>query len=499
MTMIIHAGIALVDADFPPRSDFAVCVDGNRIAATGSLAELRARYPDAEQIGGKNLVMVPAFVDSHDHGRGLGTTKLGIPDDMLEVWILGLWSQPTIDPYLTAAYDALLLLRSGVGTVAHSANPRNWILQGEESEAGIRAYQEAGIRVAYQPIQIDQNTLVYDGEAEFLASLPSEARDMALPFTRPPGVELKDYLQMCEDLWQRYQDVNEHMVHVQISPSGGQWCSDELIVEAADFAQRRNTRVHMHMLETRYQQHYASRRWGKSFIRHMDEIGALGPWLTLAHMIWVEPEDMALLAERGVGIAHQPGSNLRVRSGVANVPAMLQAGIPVGIGLDGYTLDDDQDYLREMRLAWTLANRPGYGSPVISSPSIWRMGTAGGAAITLGADVQLGKLAPGYLADLVLLDYPFWLEDLDTGDGEEWCNPLEILLRGATHQHVRQVMVNGRWVVRDGKSTTLDEAEIVAGIKENLARQNGEDRRKALIAARTLAPHLRRFYASWDR
>ena len=498
MPTLIHSGIALVDADLPLKSDFAVCVEGNRIAATGSLTELRAQYPEAELIGGKNLVMVPAFVDSHDHGRGLGTTKLGIPDENLEVWILGLWSQPEIDPYLTAAYDALLLLRSGVGTVAHSANPRDWTKQGEELEAGIRAYQQAGIRVAYQHVHIDQNTLVYDGEADFLAGLPPEVREMAIPFTKPPAVSIAEYMQVLEDLWKRYHDNDNHMVHLQAHPSGGQWASDELILASTDFAQRRNTRVHMHMLETRYQRQYAYRRWGKSFLRHLDDIGALGPWLYLAHMIWVEPEDMYLLAERGVGIATQPGSNLRVRSGVANVPAMLQAGVRVGIGLDGYTLDDDQDYLREMRLAWTLANRPLYSSPVIPSSSIWRMGTAGGAAITLGADVLLGKLAPGYLADLVLLDYPFWLEDLGTGDGEEWCNPLDILLRSATHQHVRQVMVNGRWVVRDGKSTTLDEAEIVARIHENLAHQRGVDRRKAVIAARTLAPHLRRFYASWD-
>lgn len=498
MSFIIHAGIALVDADAPAVSDFAVYVEGNQIKAVGSLSELVSKYPDTDMMGGDDLVMVPAFVNSHDHGRGLGTTKLGIPDENLEVWLLGLWSQPNIDPYLTAAYDSLVLLRSGVGTVAHNANPRDWNMQGEESEAGIQAYKEAGIRVAYQPVHIDQNTLIYDGEEDFLNSLPPDVRKLDLSFTNPPSLTINDFFGMCEDLVKRYHDNEQHTVNIQPSPSGGQWCSDELIIAATEFARKWNTRVPMHMLETAYQRYYAYRRWGKSFIRHLDDIGALGPWLTLVHMIWVEPEDMALLAERKVGIAHNPSSNIRVRSGIANVPDMLKAGIKVGIGLDGYALDDDQDYFREMRLAWTLANRPGYHSASFSSSTFWRMGTVDGAAITLGTEAKLGKLQPGYLADLVLIDYPFWLKDLALDEDEEWCNPMDILLRSVTQKHVKQVMVNGQWVVKDGVCTTLDEEEIVAEIHKDLAKQSAEERRKAISVARTLAPYIREYYATWD-
>lgn len=107
----------------------------------------------------------------------------------------------------------------------------------------------------------------------------------------------------------------------------------------------------MHLLETRYQRTYARQRWAISFPQHLDAIGALGPWLTLAHMVWVAPDDLPLLAERGVGVAHNPSSNLRLRSGIAPPRAMLTAGVQVGIGLDGQALNDDQDMLRELRLA----------------------------------------------------------------------------------------------------------------------------------------------------
>ena len=405
MTTLIWAGLALPDADTPPQTDFAVGVEGNQIVATGSRQALRARYPDAAEVGGDHLLLFPALINSHDHGRGLGTASLGIPDDLLEIWLPGLWSQPTLDPYLAAVYDGIRLLRAGVGTTAHSHNPRNWQNVPAEAEATLRGYRDVGIRVAFHPVIIDQNFLVYDEAASFLAGLPAEVQKIAQAFLQVALPTPKDYFAMCSDLFSSYHDTNQHMAHLQVSPAGGQWCSDELILAAVDFAQLHQTRVQIHMLETRYQRHYAYRRWGKSFIQHLDEIGALGPWLTLAHMVWVDEADLPLLAERGVGIAHNPSSNLRLRSGIAPLAKMNLAGITTGIGLDGHGLDDDQDYLRELRLAWTLGNRPGAAEPSVPSQAIWRMGTINGAAITLGQTARLGKLAPGYLADLVLFDW----------------------------------------------------------------------------------------------
>jgi cytosine/adenosine deaminase-related metal-dependent hydrolase len=524
MHTLIWAGVALPNPANPPKTQFAVCVEDNRIIAVGSRDELHARYPDAEQVGGEALLLLPAFVNSHDHGRGIGSVSLGVSDDMLEVWLPGLSTQARIDPYLAAAYDGLRLLRSGVGTTAHSHNPLDWRNMGAEARETLRGYQDADIRVVFHPPLIDQNALIYDDAPGFLAGLPPSIQALAQPFLQLPELERDAYIALCDELFETYHDAEHHTIHIQISPAGGQWCSDELILAAVAFARRRQTRVQMHMLETRYQRHYAYRSWGKSFMRHLDEIGALGPWLTLAHMVWVEPDDLALLAERGVGVAHNPSSNLRLRSGVAPVAEMLREGITVGVGLDGHGLDDDQDYLRELRLAWTLqqgsggrgrgAGVGGQGSGgrdrgagagttewnvgetfIVDAQTVWRMGTSAGAAITLGANVGLGALEPGALADMTLIDTSDWL--FDPGAADPATALVDIALRRASRQDVAHVMVNGRWVVRDGRSQTLDEAAIVAAMRENLRRQDREAQRQAADAVRELTPYIRRFYAAW--
>jgi len=483
---IISATLGLPHAQAVPRAAFAVAVDGNRIAAVGEDAALRVRFPDAKVEHFEHALLMPAFVNSHDHGRGLGTASLGIEDSVLETWLFDLWAQPEIDPYLAAACDGARLLRSGVTLTAHSHNPRDWSKMGAEGEATIRGYRDVGIRVAFHPVMVDQNRLIYAAspaeEAAFIESLPAALRPVARALGEPP-LTLAAYLDLCDALYAAYHDATDHTVHVQISPAGGQWCSDRLILLATDWAQARGSRVQMHLLETHRQRDYAFRKWGKSFVKHLDEIGALGPWLTLAHMVWVEPDDLLLLAARGVAIAHNPSSNLRLRSGIAPLSHMLAAGIALGIGLDGHALDDDQDYLREMRLAWVLANlrdhQPATPGKGLSAGDVLNLGTASGAAVTLGAGCRLGVLVEGALADLVVLGLDFSMLDLAARPD----HVAPALLHLATRAHVRHVMCNGEWVVREGRLTRLDEAALWAKITSQVRTQSGvqpDDRRTTM-------------------
>jgi 5-methylthioadenosine/S-adenosylhomocysteine deaminase len=494
MRSVVWAGLALPVAQGTVARDFALCVEGAQIVDTGSYQEMLHRYPTAERMGGADYCLLPGFVNSHDHGRGLGTLQLGVADDLLEIWLPGLFTQPGIDRYQLARYEGQWLLRSGVCTTAHSHNPLRWETLFHEASESLRGYREAGIRVAFHPPIIDQNPLVYAEKERFLAGLPATLHKVARSFLQPVPLSVDDYFTHLTALFTRHHDAAEHRVHIQVSPAGGQWCSDDLILRAVDFARGHATRLQMHLLETCYQQHYAHRRWGKSFVQHLADIGALGPWLTLAHMVWIEDADLPLLAEHGVGVAHNPSSNLRLRSGIAPLPALLAAGVPVGVGLDGQALDDDQDYLRELRLAWTLANRPGAAAPTITANDLLHMGTAGGSAITMGAATPLGALVPGALADLILVDWRavagIWVSPQSP--------PLELLLRRASRQHVRHVMVHGEWVVRDGHSTLVDEGECVAAIQEALAQHDPVHLAQSAAGARALAPYLRRFYATWD-
>ena len=494
MTTIIWAGVALTDAHSAAQTDHAVCVEGNRIIAAGPRSQLQTAYPEADQVGGAQYLLVPGFTNSHDHGRGLGTFPLGTGDDLLEIWLPGLFSQPPIDPYLLSAWEGIQLLRSGVTLTAHSHNPQDWHNMAAETAAVLRGYGEAGVRVAFHPPMTDQNQLVYADRDGFLAGLPSTLQEAAQGFLARNPLRHADYFDLCHQLYRTHHDPQQYKVHIQVSPAGGQWCSDALILAAVEFARQHQTRLQMHMLETRYQRHYAWQKWGKSFIAHLAEVGALGPWLTLAHMIWTEPEDIPLLREHGVGIAHNPGSNLRLRSGVAPLPAYLDAGIALGIGMDGQTLDDDQDYLREMRLALTLANRPGATSATVTAQDILHMGLGSGAAITMGAATPRGTLAPGALADLARVDWATVQHPWTTA----WMPVAEVLLRKASKQHVREVMVGGEWVVRNGRAMRLDEAALATAIRDELNRFPQEVLVQRAAAAAALAPYLRRFYAAWD-
>ena len=486
---IVHAGLALVDGAF--RRDVALLIEGARISDRGTRQSLEAKYPAAPVFGSGNLLMLPGFINSHDHGRALGTASLGVPDDMLEVWLLGLGTLPRISPRLAAEYEGMQLIRSGVTSVAHSHNPATYETMFDEARETLAGYRLAGVRVAMFPPLVDSNLLVYRDQAAFIASLPADLRECALTRAQAPCLGLDDWLTGLQQLFDQYHDPEEFRVHIQASPVGGQWASDALIMRATEWARANGTRVQMHMLESAYQRSYAFRTWGHSFITQLERLGVAGDWLTLAHMVWTEPEDDALLAERGVSVAHNPGSNLRLRSGIAPVARYRQAGVNVGVGMDGHTLDDDQDYLRELRLAHTLANRPGAGAADLLPLDVLAMATRAGAMATFGAEAPLGALDEGWLADLVLLDW-----QAVRGD---WCPPHypaddylpDFLLRRASRQHVRHVMVHGEWMLRDGTHTRLDADALNRAVYDELAQQQPP-------LPHSLGPYMRRFYAAWD-
>jgi cytosine/adenosine deaminase-related metal-dependent hydrolase len=494
MKTIVWAGKVITDAQETPLEDYAVLVDGNIILETGRLEELLARHPEAAQYGGKNFLLLPALINSHDHGRVLGTAPLGIADDLLEVWIVQQRSLPVIDPYLSAAYSGLSLLSSGVGTVSHLHTVRNWARVEEEVDAVIRGYRDAGIRVILSLQYSDQNPLVYENLQAFLSTLDPEVLVANQHFLAAPALTHEEYIALTHALMQRYENP-QHTVEISYCASGVQWCSDAFYQKIAQEARLRQRKVHTHCMETVYQKQSAYHVWGKSNIRHLEDIGVLGPWLILAHMVWVEGEDMDLLRDRQVGVVHNPSSNLRLRSGIAPVDQMLAHGISLGIGLDGFGLDDDQDYLRELRMAWNLSKKPRASSELISAADILSAGTSGGAKVSFSPETKLGKLAPGYLADLLLVDY----EQLQGVWHSPGVSAAEVLLQRGVSKHVSHLMVNGDWVIQDGRSTRLELEDISSQLHNQLdADYADESFRKKFDMAKQLSQAIRSYYQQWD-
>jgi cytosine/adenosine deaminase-related metal-dependent hydrolase len=209
----------------------------------------------------------------------------------------------------------------------------------------------------------------------------------------------------------------------------------------------------MHLLETERQRLWADRTYPTGFLRFLDEIGLLSPRLTVAHGVWLRPEECALLAERGVTVVINLSSNRRLRSGEPPLAAMRAAGLGFGHGLDALSFDDDEDMLRELRLVARL--------DALTPAELFDAALISGRRTILGEDGG-GRIAVGAPADFLVLDYAALVQDC-IGDGVEAC---EIILARAALRHVTSLFVAGREVARDGRCVGVDieaaEAELVA-------------------------------------
>ena len=258
---------------------------------------------------------------------------------------------------------------------------------------------------------------------------------------------------------------------VQYGPQGVQWCTTELLEAIAEASARTGRRVHMHLLETRYQRAWADAAYPQGIVRYLDDIGLLSPRLTLAHCTWARPEELELLAERGAIISANASSNLSLRSGIAPVAEMIKRGCRVALGLDGATLDEDDDALRELRLSHLLHGGTGFRIDVSRTATLARVLHTGRASVLNRDDG--GRLAAGEPADLLLLDWDAVDDDRLRPD----VDPLDLLFARATAHHIREMIVGGRTVVRQGKVMGIDfpamreelHARLRAGMAGNAA------------------------------
>ena len=458
-------------------ADGALVVDGDTISEVGTYDALKVRFPNAEEIGSDSFVVIPGLVNAHDHGRGLAVNRVGIADDYLEPWILDFWRLPPLDVRLDTLYSAINLLKSGVTTVIHSGYLRDWSQPETEIDASLGGYIESGVRIAYAPFAMDQNTFVYQNDETFLGSLPTPLagtlRDVLARMSPPEQYDwAAHFLSLVES------HAGNPRVRILCGPTGPEWCSPAMLKQAAQLAEQADTGIHMHCLESPIQRDYFKREFGKTCVEYLGDFGVLGPKTSFAHCTWFSDRDIELCAEAGASACHNASSNLRLRNGVAPVTRMVECGMNVAIGLDSYALNGDDDYLREMRLVENLHHMPRAGighSPCLSAADVFRMGTLGGARASTFGD-EIGALLPGRKADIVLLDYDALSKPyLDPG-----VSPLDAIMRLANASHVDTVMVGGRICVAGGAYELHDEPDIV--------------RRLAALAEQGPPPHIERFF-----
>jgi len=472
-------------------TDGAIAIQAETILDVGSWDALRASYPSAEVMGSDQFAVMPGLINAHHHSNGVPNSLQGVEDDFLELWLfanLGLRSQ---DPTLKTLLSIAQLLQSGVTTVVDVAS-MGGTMEGcwTNLKARLQAYEQAGMRVALTPGISYESLLVHGEDAAFLASLPAElCQRLQALVPLEQDVTKTDYLDILTDLIKQYQS-HPH-IRIWFGPPGPQWVGDDLLVHIADAAQRLDTQVQTHAVESFYEKLIGPRFYGKSVIAHLNELGVLSPRFSIAHGTWITEADIEILANTGAAVSHNPSSNLRLRAGVAPLNAMLAGGVTVGLGMDGTTLGDDEDMFAEMRLAARLHRTPQLGTPAPSYGDIFRMATQGGAKL-MGQEPQIGQLAPGYKADLVLvrsdrLTWP-WLAPE--------ANPLHVMLMRAKASDVDTVLINGKVVLRAGMPTGFDLHAVGQEIAEQLNAAPNRDAYRALVA--DILPHLTQWYARWE-
>ena len=407
----------------PAMRDAALRIEGGYIAELGS----------ADGRDGAGHIALPAMVNAHDHGYGVSPLALGGSDDALECWIASL-SRVTIEPRLEATVAFGRMALAGIGATVHCHN--SLVADHLESEAaGVAlAAADVGIRVAFScPIR-DRNPWVYGDRHALLPHLPPADR-AAIEADLIHDASARHLVEQVEAIAAAHES---ELFQVQYGPIGPQWCQDATLERIAEASAANDRRVHMHLLESRRQREWLDATYRQGIVRFLDDIGLLSPRLTVAHGVHLTDEECALLAERGVTVAVNTSCNLRLRSGVAPVARFMRHGLRFGLGLDGCAHDDDQDYFRDLRLAWRLHNGTGL-EQALPPGRLFDAACRHGFRCIDGSD-DYGEIVPGARADLVVLNYAAMCDDFLIPGQDE----VDILLTRATARHVRDLLVAGR-------------------------------------------------------
>lgn len=410
-------------------------VDGRTVAAVG--ADLSAEADEVIDASGR--LIVPGLINTHHHLYQVLTRNLrAVQDAKLFDWLVYLyevWKHVTPEDLYAAARAGLgELLLTGCTTSADHHYLCPTCSGGDLFQAEAEAAAAVGIR-----LNMTRGSM----------SLGKSSGGL------PPDSVIQDedtILADSERVVDRFHDPDPlAMCQVALAPCSPFSVTQELMRSVAALARAKKVRLHTHLAETLDEERFCIERFGKRPLELMEHLDWVGPDVWFAHSVYVNPDEIRRMAETGTGVAHCPVSNLRLGSGIAPIPAMLDAGVPVGLAVDGSASNDSSNMLRET-MTCMLVHRVGTAVDAMPARRALSVATRGGARV-LGRDA-LGVLAPGKAADLAMFDlsglaYAGALSD-----------PVAALLFCGIDQRAELVMVNGRVVVRDRHLVEVDEDEV---------------------------------------
>jgi len=342
-------------------------------------------------------------------------------------------------------------------------------------EAVARAYSDVGMRATIAPMMADRT--LYEAIPGLAEALPEPIRAQALA-TKAASHEMS--LAACRKIIGGWR-FDRSRLRPALGPTIPHHCSDAFLTGCRDLAVEFDLGMQMHVSESRVQAVVAKERYGKTLVAHLDALGLLGPRFCVAHGVWLDEDDRARLADRAASVAHNPGSNLKLGSGVADARRLLDHGVNLAIGTDGSSASDNLNLFESMRLASYLSRVQDH--PVerwINPREALRAATEGGAR-ALGFD-KIGRIEKGYFADLVFIDLAA-LHYVPVND------LVAQLVFGEDGTGVASVMIGGRLVLDERRLVNVDLARLREQAEEAVRRLN-EANAQVRALSDALAPHV---------
>lgn len=394
--------------------------DNGSIHAILPTAEARATFQATRVVRLEHHALMPGLINLHTHAAM--SLMRGMADDLP----LMDWLQHHIWPAERAAVTPRFVRD---GTLLASAE----MLAGGVTcfndmyfypDAAAEAVVQAGIRAHLGLVVMD-----------FPSAYATDADDYLLK-----GLEARDG-------WRGTSRITS-----SLAPHAPYTMSDRSFEKVMTYAEQLGLGIHTHLHETRTELDQSVAQYGIRPIQRMADLGILGPGLVTAHAVHLDEAERALLKEFGCHIAHCPASNLKLGSGIANVPAMLETGINVGLGTDGAASNNRLDMFAEMRLAALLAKGASEDAAVVPATTALEMATINGAR-ALGLDDKIGSIEPGKLADLVAID-------MDSVICNPCFDPVSHLVYVAGREHVTHTWVAGELCYQEGIYAHVEPAEL---------------------------------------
>jgi 5-methylthioadenosine/S-adenosylhomocysteine deaminase len=420
--LVTGGTLVTVDAAGQVIPSGAIAIEGTDIVAVGTADAVAKQFRGRETIDASGQIVLPGLINTHTHAPMV--LYRGLADDLPLMEWLNNYIFPaeskTVSPEFVRAgtrLAALEMIESGTTTFADMYYFEEEIAR-EARRAGLRGV--LGQTIIQFPV----------ADAKTPADALARADAFITEFRSDPLIT---------------PAVAPHAIYTLDGPT---------LKAARELSKRYNVPTLIHLAESNEETKIAQERRASSPVAYLESLGFLGPGVLAAHGVWVNDADMQVLKMRGVGVSHNPESNMKTASGVAPVPAYLRAGIAVGLGTDGAASNNDLDMFEAMRVAALLHKQETVDPTTLNARTVVELATIRGAR-ALGMETRIGSLEPKKKADLITVS-------VSGARQTPMYDPLSHLVYVIHGDDVRNTIVNGRILMRDRRVLTLDAAAILA-------------------------------------